>query len=91
MMEIFLCMALGVVLGRWFPPKLKRANELTQNLSILCLIFIMGVSLGNTEGFLSNLAHLGLVSFLYALFPVIFSLLFVVLFCRFLPKKEKKL
>ncbi|MDO5358214.1 hypothetical protein DMP07_02280 [Slackia faecicanis] len=73
-MEILVVMCVGVLVGATvFPDSLKKANS---TLTLVCtglLIFSMGAMLGGREGFLDELAQLGLASLAFAVLPIVFS------------------
>lgn len=90
-MQILIIMVFGVLIGRWFPERHKRKNELFQLICTVLLIFSMGVMLGSRENFVQDLSNLGLQSLLFCLIPAVFSVLLVfVLSRRFLEKKKKE-
>ena len=77
-MDILIVMFAGVLLGnRFFPPKYKELNEKLQVVCTALLIFTMGVSMGQRENFLGDLASMGWVSFLFFLIPAAMSTVFV--------------
>lgn len=73
-MTTLLIMLAGVGTGRFFPAGQKAKNELLQLFCTLLLIFSMGASLGQRQGFFSELAVLGTQSFLFFLIPAAFSI-----------------
>ena len=50
-MEAIVFMLIGFVTGRVFPARYKTFNERVQLLCTLVLIFVMGVGLGQRDGF----------------------------------------
>ena len=72
-MEAIVFMILGFAVGRVFPVRYKTFNERIQLLCTLVLIFLMGVGLGQRDGFFSGLLSLGFRSFLFFLIPTILS------------------
>ena len=60
----------------------KIFNERIQLLCTLVLIFLMGVGLGQRDGFFSGLISLGFTSFLFFLIPTILSIAVVYLLTR---------
>lgn len=91
-MDIIFIMFVGVFVGKKvFPNKFKKMNEKVQGFSIILLIFLMGLSLGNNQHFTDELLELGGSSFLYAVSSIIFSVISVEIFCKNLVKKEKTL
>ena len=73
-MEAIVFMILGFAVGRVFPVRYKTFNERIQLLCTLVLIFLMGVGLGQRDGFFSGLLSLGFRSFLFFLIPTILSI-----------------
>ncbi len=77
-MEVIIIMLVGVFVGHKFcSEKYKNIVEKIQFLCVFLLIFLMGVSLGNQEDFISKIVELGLVGLLYAIVPIVFSILVV--------------
>ena len=72
-MEAIVFMILVFSVGRVFPVRYKTFNERIQLLCTLVLIFLMGVGLGQRDGFFSGLLSLGFRSFLFFLIPTILS------------------
>lgn len=73
-MEILVVMCVGVVIGATvFPDSLKRANATLTLAATGLLIFSMGAMLGGREGFLDDLATLGLASLAFAVLPIVLS------------------
>ena len=70
-MEAIVFMLIGFVTGRVFPARYKTFNERVQLLCTLVLIFLMGVGLGQRDGFFSGLFNLGVKSFLFFLIPTV--------------------
>ena len=73
-MATIIVMIFGIIAGRFYPENRKGINEKVQLFCTLLLIFLMGVSLGQREGFFSELAVLGTQSFLFFLIPTVFSI-----------------
>lgn len=86
-------MCFGIIVGnRLFQEKHKRKNEYLQIFCTVLLIFSMGVMLGKKENFFTDLASLGLKSFLYFIIPTGLSLFFVYfLTTRFMNHKDKEI
>ena len=72
-MEAIVFMLIGFVTGRVFPARYKTFNERVQLLCTLVLIFLMGVGLGQRDGFFSGLFNLGVKSFLFFLILTVLS------------------
>lgn len=90
-MTVILIMLAGVIIGyRWFPEKYARKNTLLQMSCTAVLIFAMGVKLGSRENFLEELTSMGFTSVLFAVIPILFSVLLVyILTERFLKKTSQ--
>lgn len=77
-MVILMIMAVGVLVGfKWFPEKWQKYNSMLQLISIIVLIFCMGVSLGGNPDFFSEITTLGVEGLVFAIVPIIFSVLMV--------------
>ena len=81
-MEAIVFMLVGFVTGRVFPARYKTFNERVQLLCTLVLIFLMGVGLGQLDGFFSGLFNLGVKSFLFFLIPTVLSVAAVYLLTK---------
>ncbi len=92
-MGVIAIMLVGVLLGnKLLPHKCKSLIEKIQFFCVVVLIFIMGVSIGSTEGVFYDLLNIGLTSTVYAIVPIIFSVFFVYALTKkaFFNKGEKK-
>ncbi len=92
-MEIIGIMLLGVLLGnRLFSKEQKKIFENIQFICVVALIFLMGVSLGKTEGFFADLVSMGFISVTYAIIPIVFStiLVFILTHKAFTIKEDKE-
>lgn len=77
-MVILAIMAAGVLIGYlWLPERLKKINTWLQLGCTVALVFCMGVTLGQRENFLGELAQFGLWSLLLAVVPMGLSALAV--------------
>ena len=81
-MEAIVFMLIGFATGRIFPARYKTFNERVQLLCTLLLIFLMGVGLGQRDGFFSGLLNLGVKSFLFFLIPTVLSVAAVYLLTK---------
>lgn len=73
-MDILIIMCVGIVFGRIFVSvKFKKTAEHLQIVVVMTMIFMLGVGLGDRDGFLSELTTLGLNSFIYFLIPTAIS------------------
>lgn len=90
-MELLIPMAFGLLIARFLSgEKVKKIVDLLQMLTTLLLIFSMGYSLGSRENFLSEISSIGFLSLLYAVVPVVFSVLFVFVASSIYLKRKKK-
>lgn len=88
-MDILIVMFAGVLIGnRFFPPKYKKMNERLQVICTALLIFTMGISMGQRENFLRELASMGWISFLFFLFPAVVSTIFVYFLSKWFLKRK---
>lgn len=83
-------MCVGIAAGKWlFPRKGKTANSRLQTALTILLIFTMGVSIGQNDDLLQNIASIGLDSALFCLLAMAASILLVYLATRkLLPRKK---
>lgn len=82
-MEILIVMCVGVAIGATvFPDSLRKANSTLTLVATGVLIFSMGAMLGGREGFLDELAELGIASLAFAVIPIVFSTAVVYLLSR---------
>ncbi len=91
-MDILLVMAIGFVIGfLLFPNKKLTFSHIIQFVCIYLLIFSMGIILGSKENFKEELYTIGFQSFIFAIIPIIFSVIFVYfLTVKLLKKKDSK-
>lgn len=83
-------MFVGVLIGYFFSPeKFAGFNAKLQIICTAVLIFSMGVSLGSREGFFAELSSLGLKSAVFAIIPIIFSVIAVYLLTKRFMKPKK--
>lgn len=74
-MAILMIMAVGIGVGFCgFPQKWGRYNHWVQLMSIMTLIFCMGVGLGSNESFITDLFSLGIKGVIFAIIPIICSI-----------------
>jgi uncharacterized membrane protein YbjE (DUF340 family) len=89
-MLILFLMAIGVLIGlKWFPARYAKLNSRLQLICTGFLIFCMGVSLGRKENFLKDLFSLGWQSFVFAVIPIILSILAVYVLSHIFLEKKK--
>lgn len=90
-MLILILMAVGVLIGlKWFPERYAKVNSRLQLVCTGFLIFCMGVSLGRKENFLQDLLALGWQSFVFAVIPIVLSVLAVYALSRIFLEKKKQ-
>lgn len=89
-MIILLIMCLGIVVGAYiFPEKWQAHNSKLQVISIVILIFCMGVTLGNNETLMDKLLGMGLQGLLFAVIPIILSVIVVYILTKLFMKEKK--
>ena len=90
-MLVLLIMCVGVIVGGWFfPQKYKKLNEKIQVVCTILLIFSMGVMLGRQDNLLEQIAPIGLTSLLFAILPILASIILVYFLTkRFMKNKEE--
>lgn len=77
-MEIFVAMALGILLGATiFPARWSNANSTITLASTGLLIFCMGADLGARDELIDQLANVGFSSVVLCLVPILFSIIVV--------------
>ncbi|MDO4590354.1 MAG: lysine exporter LysO family protein [Slackia sp.] len=82
-MEILAVMCVGVLAGATvFPDSWKKANAAATLAATGLLIFSMGAMLGGRDGFVEQLASLGVASLLFAILPVVCSIAAVYVLSR---------
>lgn len=86
-----LLMGIGAFLGtRQFSKKFIKKNLAKfQNLILLLLIFVMGVSIGQNKIMLDNIASLGIKSLIFAAITIAFSVIAVNIYVRIKSKRTK--
>ena len=89
-MVILTIMAIGMLIGGWiFPQKWHTYNNKLQVVSIVILIFCMGVNLGSSDDFMSQLRRMGVKGFIFAIIPILLSVGVVYLLTKHLMKERK--
>lgn len=80
----------GILVGRVF--KLKEKNSTifsrVQSYCVYFILFLMGLSLGDSGEILGQIGTLGFRSVVFAVVPIIFSVLFVNVYERFVGGKR---
>lgn len=86
-MEIFVAMALGILLGATiFPARLSGLNAKLTLASTGLLIFCMGADLGARDELIDQLANVGFSSVVLCLVPILFSVVVVYALTSFFMK-----
>lgn len=86
-MEIFVAMALGILLGATiFPARLSGLNAKLTLASTGLLIFCMGADLGARDELIDQLANVGFSSVVLCLVPILFSVVIVYALTSFFMK-----
>lgn len=92
MLKYLLFFFAGALVGRRF--KLKNGNrkrvQLFQTLSVLLILFIMGINLGKNQELIANLGKLGFRSAAFAVSSIFFSILFVYLYEKIIYDKRQE-
>ncbi len=92
MLKYLLFFLVGALVGRRF--KLQNGNrkrvQLLQTLSVLLILFIMGINLGKNQELISNLGKLGFRSAAFAVSSILFSVLFVFLYEKLVYNKKQE-
>lgn len=91
-METVASMVVGVGIGMWFlPPRWAKIVSKATLATTITLIFFMGVTLGNRDGFLSDLAGIGVMSAAFGVIPTVCSTAVVyALTSRFADAQRKR-
>ena len=71
-------------------PKLESNLGMIQNICLLFLLFIMGITIGINEEVFSNLLSIGLKAGVISIFTVGFSMIFVRLVGKFIVVEDDK-
>lgn len=92
---LYLCiLLLGGILGykRYNDVKLKSTLNIMQSISLLFLLFIMGVRIGLDKNVIKSFMDLGLQGTILAVFSIVFSILLVKIarYLVFTKRKEKE-
>lgn len=91
MLKYIIFFLIGGIVGRVF--KLKDAKmkkvQILQSLSVLLILFIMGINLGKNDELISNLGKIGFRSAAFAISSILISVLLVYLYEKYVYKKRK--
>ncbi|MEG0846901.1 MAG: LysO family transporter [Niameybacter sp.] len=89
-MIILLIMCVGVAIGAYmFPEKWQQHNSKVQVGSIVLLIFCMGVTLGSNDAIMDKLLGMGIKGLLFAIIPIIISVIAVYILTQVFMKEKK--
>lgn len=89
-MVILMIMAVGMLIGGWiFPEKWHVYNNKVQVVSIVVLIFCMGVNLGSKDDFMNKLIGMGFKGFIFAIIPILLSVGMVYLLTKYFMKEKE--
>ncbi|MGL5256434.1 MAG: LysO family transporter [Proteocatella sp.] len=84
-----LLLGAGLFLGRkgFIGEKVYDSLDLIQMMCLMLLLFMMGINLGANKKIVESIAEIGLTGFTYGIFTVVFSIIFVNIYARFIYKK----
>lgn len=89
MLSYVIAIFAGVIAGFFLPGGfLGRPKSIIFNLSLLGLLFFMGVNLGRDPMLLSKLSKFGLISCIMSIFVVVFSIIAVMGLIKLFGGKE---
>lgn len=71
--------------------KLQSNLNLIQNICLLFLLFVMGITIGINDEVISNLLSIGAKAAIISIFTIIFSMIFVRLIKRFIILEGDKI
>ncbi|MEG0951483.1 MAG: hypothetical protein RSE96_06100, partial [Niameybacter sp.] len=72
-----------------FPEKWQQHNSKVQVGSIVLLIFCMGVTLGSNDAIMDKLLGMGIKGLLFAIIPIIISVIAVYILTQVFMKEKK--
>lgn len=91
MLKYLIFFLIGGIVGRVF--KLKDAKmkkvQILQSLSVLLILFIMGINLGKNKELFSNIGKIGFRSTAFAIFSILISILLVYIYEKYVYKRRK--
>lgn len=70
--------------------KIESNLNIIQNISLLFLLFVMGITIGINEGVISNLFTIGIKAAIISFTSIIFSIMFVRLIGKFVLRPGDK-
>jgi len=90
MLNYVLALGAGVFAGFFLPSGfMNKPKSLIFNISLLGLLFFMGVNLGRDADLLSKISKFGLISGLMSLSVIVFSLVAVIILIKIFGEKQK--
>ena len=91
MFLILLSLFLGMILGFFLKSKkLRKVVDKGYYISVLALLFLMGIGIGQNKEICSNIGKIGLLSFSLAVISIAGSIIFVKLIDKTILKIETK-
>lgn len=86
---IFLCV--GIIIGIFFPElnSVKTIKGALMSMSVLCLLFFMGVGIGKDPELNLKIANFGLNALVISLFSILFSIIVVYVILRVFRRQLK--
>jgi len=89
MLNYVLALFIGACAGFFLPGGfMGRSKNIVFNISLLGLLFFMGVNLGRDPELLSKISDFGIISALMAVSVVIFSIISVIILIKIFGEKE---
>lgn len=89
-MKIIFFIIIGILIGfTIFPKKYLKINNKISQISVILLLFSMGVSLGGGENFINDIKSSGFIALIFALFGILLSVLLVFIVSKIFFRKEK--
>lgn len=85
-----LLLSIGLILGRKgiFGEKVYESLDLLQMICLMLLLFMMGINLGANKKIVESIATIGFKGITYGLSTVIFSIIFVNIYARFIYRRK---
>ncbi|MBQ4100719.1 MAG: LysO family transporter [Oscillospiraceae bacterium] len=90
MLELFILLAIGIVIGLFLmPKKFTKINGKLQQIFIIIMIFAMGVSYGANPEFFKNLKDVGVISLIFSVVTLIAGVLLTYFVTKIFFKEKK--
>ncbi len=92
MWYIYISLCLGILIGvtNILPEKIVKHNDKFIIISILLLLFVMGLSIGLNKEIIRDFGLIGVTGIIYAVMCVLFSILVVYLLTSIKKRGDKK-